>query len=232
MSDPAHIRHEQIHTDLGKRAVVYGGLGEWHPTPMPGVERRYLERDGGEKARRATTIVRYAPGSRYSAHTHAGGEEFLVLEGVFSDEAGDYPAGSYVRNPRGSYHEPFSREGCVIFVKLCQIDPRDTRRVCITPDQYSWNREGANGALVMPLHAHGTEEVRLERWPPRASQPRHRHPGGEEILVLEGSFRDEHGAYPAGSWLRNPPLSEHTPLHQEGCLLYVKRGHLRPAGPQ
>ncbi|GAL13613.1 hypothetical protein JCM19233_4618 [Vibrio astriarenae] len=51
-----------------------------------------LDRVGGEVAR-ATSIVRYKPNSAFSPHTHDGGEEFFVLEGVFSDEHGDYPQG-------------------------------------------------------------------------------------------------------------------------------------------
>ena len=226
MPGNSFVKAEQIHTDLKKRAVVHGDTAHWLPTPLPGVERRYLERDGGENARRATTIVRYAPGSRYTRHTHHEGEEFLVLEGIFSDELGDYPAGTYVRNPCGSSHEPFSKDGCIIFVKLCQIDPRDTRRVCITPDQYSWIREDKNDIMTMPLHTHGEETIRLERWAPHARPARHAHPGGEEILVIEGTLHDEQGTYPAGSWLRNPPHSTHTPYTTDGCLLYVKSGHL------
>ncbi len=226
MKGNPHIKTEKIHTDLNKRAVVYEGSDNWHATPMPGVERRYLERDGGEFTRRATTIVRYAPGGRYSPHTHEEGEEFLVLEGVFSDELGDYPAGTYVRNPCGSFHEPFSANGCTIFVKLCQIAPLDTRRACITPDQYIWSRGESSGISIMPLHAFGEERVRLEQWRAQTILPHHAHPGGEEILVLEGAFHDEEGVYPAGTWLRNPPGSRHTPRSPEGCLLYVKSGHL------
>ena len=125
MTTPTRIKPEAINIDLRKRAVVHETPAHWLATPMPGVERRYLERDGGESARRATTIVRYAAGSRYSPHTHNLGEEYLVLAGIFSDEAGDYPTGTYVRNPRGSSHEPFSTNGCTIFVKLCQIAEND-----------------------------------------------------------------------------------------------------------
>lgn len=106
MATPPRIEPETINIDLSKRAFVHETSAHWLPTPMPGVERRYLERDGGESAHRATTIVRYASGSRYSPHTHNSGEEFLVLKGIFSDQVGDYPAGTYVRNPRGSSHEP------------------------------------------------------------------------------------------------------------------------------
>jgi len=66
----------------------------------------------------ATSIVRYSPGASYPAHSHPGGEEILVLEGTFADEHGRYPAGTYLRNPPGSTHHPYSPDGRVLFVKL------------------------------------------------------------------------------------------------------------------
>lgn len=99
----------KLHADLSQRVVVESESLDWVDSPMVGVQRRMLERDGEEVAR-ATSIVRYAPDSHFSAHTHGGGEEFLVLEGIFSDEYGDYPAGTYIRNPVGSTHTPFSKE--------------------------------------------------------------------------------------------------------------------------
>ena len=110
----------KIHADLTERAVVYTQDLPWVDSPMPGVQRRMLERDGEEVAR-ATSLVRYAPGSAFSAHTHGGGEEFFVLEGTFSDEKGDYPAGTYVRNPVGSSHTPSSGEGCIIMMLLVPL---------------------------------------------------------------------------------------------------------------
>jgi anti-sigma factor ChrR (cupin superfamily) len=106
-----------LHDDFSRRAVSLATDATWTPSPQAGVERRMLDRVGGEIAR-ATSVVRYVPGSRFSRHVHGGGEEILVLEGVFSDETGDYPPGSYLRSPPGSSHAPFSVEGCVILVKL------------------------------------------------------------------------------------------------------------------
>ena len=127
----------QINADLRKRAVVYSKDLPWVDSPMAGVQRRMLERDGDEVAR-ATTIVRYASGSSFSAHTHGGGEEFLVLDGVFSDDKGDYPAGTYVRNPVGSTHTPFSKEGSTILVKLRQMFPEDREQKVINTLTNSW----------------------------------------------------------------------------------------------
>ncbi|HEY9690016.1 MAG TPA: cupin domain-containing protein, partial [Coleofasciculaceae cyanobacterium] len=110
----------KLHADLNQRIAIDTNELPWIDSPTPGVQRRMLDRDGDEVAR-ATSIVRYGPGSAFPTHTHGGGEEFLVLEGVFSDESGDYPAGTYVRNPIGSAHAPRSEEGCTIFVKLWQM---------------------------------------------------------------------------------------------------------------
>ncbi|KEF41285.1 MAG: cupin [Cyanobium sp. CACIAM 14] len=221
----------RIHADLSRPAVARSGDLPWLPSPLSGVERRLLERDGGEVAR-ATSIVRYAPGSHFAAHVHGGGEEFLVLEGVFSDEQGDYGAGTYVRNPVGSAHAPFSRQGCVIFVKLRQMDPADQRRVVLDTRSSAWLPGLVPGLSVLPLHGFGPEQVALVRWAPGTRFPDHGHPGGEEILVLEGVFEDERGAYPAGTWLRHPAGSRHTPCSDSGCLIWVKTGHLPAAAPR
>ena len=113
-----------LNSDFNTRAAVHAARLDWTPSPIPGVDRRMLDRIGDEVAR-ATSIVRYASNSHFSAHTHGGGEEFLVLDGVFQDEHGDYPAGTYVRNPPTSRHTPGSEPGCTLFVKLWQFDPDD-----------------------------------------------------------------------------------------------------------
>ena len=216
-----------INADFETRAVIRPGDTDWVASPMAGVERKMLDRVGDEVAR-ATSIVRYAPNSRFSPHTHGGGEEFFVLDGVFSDEKNDYPAGTYVRNPIGSRHTPHSDGGCTIFVKLHQFDAADTAHIVVDTHAAGFRPGVAKGLTVLPLHEYATEHVALVRWAPGTRFSQHRHWGGEEILVLEGTFQDEHGNYPAGSWLRNPHMSEHTPFSDEGCLIYVKTGHLPP----
>ncbi len=108
----------ELNADFTKRAVVHGAMMPWQASPIPGVERKMLDRIGDEVAR-ATTIVRYARNSQFSPHIHGGGEEFLVLEGVFQDEHGDYPVGTYVRNPPTSRHTPGSFSGYIILIMLC-----------------------------------------------------------------------------------------------------------------
>ena len=115
----------RYNADFDRRIVITPSDYQWVDSPMPGVERMMLDRIGGEVAR-ATTIVRYAPNSKFRAHTHTGGEEFIVLDGVFSDEHADFPKGSYVRNPIGTSHTPkIGPDGATIFVKLQQFDAQD-----------------------------------------------------------------------------------------------------------
>jgi len=217
----------KLHADFEKRVIVLPEDYEWAPSPMKGVERMMLDRVGNEVAR-ATSLVRYAPNSVFSKHEHGGGEEFLVLEGVFSDEHDDYPAGTYMRSPIGTSHSPkVGSEGATIFVKLHQFAADDTQQVIIDTNAAEWHQGLVPGLNVMPLHRHGNEGVALVKWAPNTLFNPHTHWGGEEILVLEGTFYDEHGAYPKGSWLRSPHHSKHTPFTKEdGALIYVKTGHL------
>jgi ChrR Cupin-like domain len=217
----------ELNADFTRRAAVHAARLPWTPSPMAGVERRMLDRVGGEVAR-ATSIVRYAPGSRFSAHAHGGGEEFLVLEGVFSDEHGDFPAGSYVRNPPTSSHTPASGPGCVIFVKLWQFDPGDRTQVRIDTGKLPFVPAPCrSGVEVMPLFRDAREDVRLERWAPGTRVTLAMLPGGMELLVLGGSFSEGGDAFAAQSWLRLPDGAALDAVADgEGCRVWVKSGHL------
>ncbi len=215
----------KINHDLTQRAVEFTADREWEKSPAPGVWRKKLDRLSAESGR-ATSIVKYEPGSSFSAHDHPTGEEFIVLEGTFSDQSGDFEKGCYVRNPAGYHHAPFSKDGCIIFVKLCQFETGDGTRKVIDTTQAQWSPGLVDGLSVLPLHDFEAEHVALVRWQPGTQFNQHTHFGGEEILVLEGVFEDENGRYPAGSWLRSPSGSVHQPFSTEGCLIYVKVGHL------
>ena len=217
----------RLNANFAERVVIRPDDYQWVDSPMPGVERMMLDRIGGEVAR-ATSVVRYTPNSEFSAHIHGGGEEFIVLEGTFSDEHGDYPVGSYIRNPIGTSHRPkIGSDGCVIFVKLHQFANDDTNQMVLNTQSMSWSPGLVEGLQVMPLHHYESEQISLVKWAPHTQFNPHQHWGGEEIFVLEGTFHDEHGSYPKGSWIRSPHMSKHEPYTlEDGALIYVKVGHL------
>jgi len=202
----------KLNADFSVPAVIHAAELPWVASPTPGVERRMLFRIGDEKAR-ATSIVRYAKGSHFPAHGHPGGEEILVLDGVFQDESGDYPAGSYMRNPPGSGHQPGSEPGCVIFVKLWQFRQDDLSYVTLR------NAEGR-------LFDNGHEQVRIENWPANQDVELN-NPDGLELLVLDGSFSHAGETFAQHSWLRLPaatPLRAKTGAH--GARVWLKAGLL------
>ena len=193
----------QLNANFDKRVLVHSEQLDWQASPMAGVERRMLDRIGDEVAR-ATSIVRYAPGSRFSPHVHTGGEEFIVLEGVFQDEHGDYPPGTYVRNPPESSHTPGSGPGCTVFVKLWQFDLSDrTAVVCDMAERDAQPHAGQTGRRTLPLHRDARETVTMEVWAP-GSELELDTTGGLEILVLEGSAEESGDTLVRHSWLRVP----------------------------
>jgi anti-sigma factor ChrR (cupin superfamily) len=214
-----------LNADWSQRCVVDSKALPWQPSPSPLVQRRLLERDGGEVAR-ATSIVRYSAGAKFDLHTHGLGEEILVLDGTLSDEYGHYGPGTYLKNPPGSSHAPFSEGGCTLFVKLRHLAPDDSERVVVPTWQAPWLRGMVEGLTVMPLSEFETTHTAMVRWAPGTYFNPHRHYGGEEIYVVEGVFSDEHGSYSQGNWIRSPHLSQHQPFSVEGCLILVKTGHL------
>ena len=215
-----------VNADFTKRVVMHGDALDWEPSPMPGVDRRRLDRvEAGHD--RVTTIVRYAPESRFSAHVHGGGEEFVVLEGVFEDDHGDWPAGSYIRNPPQSRHTPGSTPGCTIFVKLWQFDPEDRTYVHAHIDKLgAVPHRDREGVEISPLFADGREDVRVERWAPGARVTVDAS-AGAEAFVLEGGFDEGGDALRVHSWLRVPPgASLEATACADGARVWIKTGHL------
>lgn len=213
-----------INADFTQRAAVHAARLPWVPSPMPGVDRRMLDRVGDELAR-ATSIVRYAPESRFSPHVHGGGEEFLVLDGVFSDEHGDYPAGSYIRNPPESRHTPRSETGCTIFVKLWQFDPGDRTEIRLDSFALPFVAvAGRPGVQSKFLFADGREDVRLEQWDPDTLVHLPNN-SGLELLVLDGSFVERQETFLTQSWLRLPAgTSLMAVAGPEGSRIWSKSG--------
>lgn len=202
---------DRLNADLTLPAIMHAANLPWLASPLPGVERRPLFRIGGEKAR-ATSLVRYAPGSHFNAHEHPGGEEFVVLEGVFEDERGQYPAGSYVRNPPGSAHAPRSGEGCMIFVRLQQFHPDDDQQLAATLS--------TQGDQLLFSNAH--EQVHLKHLQPGASVCLDNR-RGLECLLLQGSLASADFNLQPLSWMRLPAG---TPLQAsagaQGARLWIK----------
>ncbi|WFU04716.1 cupin domain-containing protein (plasmid) [Rhizobium sp. CB3171] len=216
----------RINEDLTKPVIVHAAGLDWKPSPAVGVDRRMLYRVGGEVAR-ATSIVRYAPGSAFPRHVHAGGEEILVLEGTFQDEHGDYPAGSYFRNPPGTSHVPASEEGCTIFVRLWQFRKGDDVQIVRQPGEgeAASLRDGAETARV--LFEDEKEQVSLENWQPDfAIAVENRR--GLEFFVLSGSLTVRGELLELQSWGRLPagePLEAMT--GPEGAQIWIKDAPLQ-----
>jgi len=213
----------KINADFDERVVVHAEQLKWADSPIPGVQRRMLDRIGGEVAR-ATTIVRYEPGSRFSEHTHTGGEEFIVLDGVFQDEHGDFPTGTYVRNPPTTAHTPGSEPGCIIFVKLWQFDPQDRKQFRKSmADELS---EPVRGVATALLHQDSRETVRYGHLDPDSTLTIDSS-GGAELLVLEGTVAVDGDTLGRWDWLRSPKGT--APLltaGQSGAKVWFKTGHL------
>ncbi|MEM6382290.1 MAG: cupin domain-containing protein [Pseudomonadota bacterium] len=213
----------ELNADFGARVVIHSEKMDWLSSPMPGVHRRMLDRIGDEVAR-ATTIVRYDAGSHFSEHTHSGGEEFIVLQGVFQDEHGDYPAGTYVRNPPATAHTPSSEDGCTIFVKLWQFDMADRNQ--FRKDMANELGAPKDGVATALLHEDPQERVTYNQLAAGAELAL-ADEGGIEALVLDGSLSEGDDTLEAGGWLRLPagmPMNAKSGL--DGAKVWVKSGHL------
>jgi len=222
----------KISANFSQRVIVHSSELPWVASPMAGVERRALDRVGSEVAR-ATTIVRYAPGSKFSPHIHTGGEEFIVLEGTFQDEHGDYPTGSYVRNPPQSSHTPRSDEGCIILVKLWQFQPEDRTHVCIQMNAIGKEQKDKNsGVQTTSLYKDHIEEVSLLHFVANAKI--NLNPvGGSEFFVLEGEISEQQDQLKQHSWARLPvDQSINIKAGKNGAKIWMKTGHLSDVANQ
>ncbi len=220
----------EIHSDFSQRVLVHSADTAWQHSPSAGVDRRMLDRIGGEVAR-ATTIVRFAPGHSFSAHTHGGGEECVVLQGVFQDEHGDYPTGTYVRNPPTSRHTPRSDGGCTILVKLWQFDPDDRKQFSL--DMAEGLVSVGDGVNSTELHRDDRETVRYYEVDSGASLQVDAV-GGIEVFMLSGTLTESGQVLREGALLRLPDGEPFAAVAGgQGAKLWMKTGHLRfVAAPQ
>jgi len=214
-----------VNADMSRPVVVNTASMVWSASPAAGVERKRLELIG-QPHPQLTTMVRFAPGSEFTEHSHDGGEEFLVLSGVFSDSFGDFGAGSYVRNPPGTRHAPFTRVGCTILVKLRQFQVDDKRQCAIStqPDNaVAWHAVSA-GADYQLLHHYRDEHVLLFRMRANATLPEVKFASGAEFYILDGSVQIAGAVFTAGDWLRFPPGSSLEISALSTTSFYLKEG--------
>ncbi len=214
----------RVNADFNERILVRFKENEWIASPMPGVDRKMLDRIGEEVAR-ATTIVRFAPGSAFSAHTHDGGEEYLVIDGTFQDEGGDFPAGFYVRNPPTSSHTPAAQDGATILVKLYQFDLADRTQVQVDSAKGDW-LDAKDGVSRLPLHADMRETVAMERWDAGTARTLDAS-DGLEIFVIDGSLNEGGDTLFRWDWLRLPVGARfEATAGAHGARVWIKTGHL------
>jgi anti-sigma factor ChrR (cupin superfamily) len=218
----------QINGDLSTACSMDTGRMDWTPSPSGTVWRKRVHLVGPPEAGQVTSVVRYEPDSSFPTHEHPDGEEILVLEGVFSDEQGDWRAGTFLLNPEGFRHAPFSKKGCVLFVKLRQFSGTDRQHVAVDTNTLDWQTGSAAGVMRKPLYTQDaySDSMELEKWDAGVQPGTVSYPGGSEIFVIDGSFSDENGSYEAGHWLRFPVGAGHRPQTDSGCTLYIKRGGL------
>lgn len=215
----------RINADFNQRAAVHFNQTPWVASPAAGVDRKMLDRIGEEVAR-ATTIVRFAPGSSFAEHTHDGGEEYLVLDGLFEDETGAFPEGTYVRNPPTTHHAPAASNGAIILVKLHQFDLTDRTSISLDTKSMSHGTGDSPGLPTIPLYSDAAEEVRLENWAP-FSAVEIEAPQGLEVFVLNGGFTEGGDAFDRWDWLRLPPGGVfQASVGPEGAQVWIKSGHL------
>jgi anti-sigma factor ChrR (cupin superfamily) len=217
---------DNLNGDLSVRVSVDTGAMQWTASPSGSVWRKRVHRVGPAESGQVTSLVRYEAGATFPAHDHPGGEEILVLEGMFSDEHGDWPAGTYLLNPEGFRHAPFSREGCLLWVKLRQFPGVDREHLALQTADKPWRRSVLRGVAWKKLYAQQpyTDSMRLEAWDAPAEIGQINFPQGAELLVLKGSFSDCNGHYPSYSWLRLPAGESLAPSAGEYCELYIKEG--------
>lgn len=223
---------QHLNADFSRRVVIDTTRLAWRPSPAAGVMRKRLHLDGPNEAGIVTSIVRYAPASRFAPHSHHGGEEIFVLSGEFGDEHGRYPAGTYMLNPDGTSHAPEAEEGCVLFVKLRQYAGAGRLQAAIRTPDLAWEAGDAPGVATKPLyHQDGfAETMALLRIEPGARPAAFDAPGGEELLVIAGELIDEHGSYRAGTWIRNPAGHRARRSSPQGATALVRTGWINPVG--
>ena len=225
--------NENINGDMSKFVSVDTNSMKWQESPRAGVWRKCLHLVGGAESGQVTFLVIYEANPDFYAHAHPGGEEILVLGGTFSDERGDFTAGTYLLNPEGYEHAPFSKEGGIIFLKRRQYPGQDRSQIVVESQNKKWIESTVPGISIKLLYSEHNypEETSLQKWSSGASPGKLSYPDGAEILILKGNMRDEFGSHSEMSWLRYPAGAEHNPVTHDGCEIYIKRGGVSSLDP-
>lgn len=220
------VQNQALNGDLSVRVSVDTEKMDWSPSPSGTVWRKRVHLVGPPESGQVTSVVRYDAGASFPEHDHPGGEEILVLDGVFSDEHGDWPAGTYLLNPEGFSHTPFSKDGCTLFVKLRQFPGAHREHIALQTRDQEWTGSVRKIASWKKLYAQEpfTDFMRLEAWDAPAELGQINFPQGAELFVLKGEFSDDLGRYGTFCWLRIPVGGSITPTSNEYCELYIKEG--------
>lgn len=194
----------------------------WQDCQQAGVSRRVLhvEPDAGGCY---SMLYRLAPGAQLPSARQGDGQEVLVLAGSWETAQGRLEFGGYALQPAAQTQAGHCTEACTLLVRRGATVGAAQSPVQIAFDAQPW-LPGAGKLLVKPL----SEGTAFVFWPAMERFQAHKHWGGEEIYVLSGQFEDEHGKYPAGTWMQSPHLSAHHPFVVEETLIFVKTGHLLP----
>jgi hypothetical protein len=196
---------------------------QWAPTKDAGVERKQLMPASGDGFESA--LIRLAPGTSLPELPEGWGAEMLVLDGSLILPEGTLHSGAYSRRPPGQVDVRSASAACIFFLRSGPFAEADREVVHTQAQDHPW-LPGQGNLEVKPLHSFEGEGTALVHWPPGERFLPHRHWGGEEVFVISGTFKDEHGSYPQGTWLQSPHLSTHHPFVIDDTVIFVKTGHL------
>jgi len=167
-----------------------------------------------------TSLIKFDKDSNFKNSKRINSVEIFILAGTYSNEFGDFEKGTYLKLPKEDESKITTSNNCEIFKKINYS--QNTIETSIVDTSSTQWLQGQGNLQVMPL----SDQTALVKWPKDEIFIPHTHWGGEEILVLKGTFIDEHGEYKIGTWIRSPHLSRHHPYVKEETIIFVKTGHL------
>jgi hypothetical protein len=209
-----------LHADHSQRVVI-----EANALLAAGAGERLLETRAAKEQGRIRLLALRAG----ETWPHEGERllELLVVRGSVALDGLDLGPSSYARLAPGLSATLRSENGCLLYLNERNPAEPANDSYAVSGSKLEWRQGMVPGLKVASLHQDLTRHTALVRWAPETRFNPHTHVGGEEILVLDGVFRDEHGEYPAGTWIRSPHLSNHRPFTgPEGATILVKVGHL------